>query len=425
MTAGGARPIVVIGAGIVGVSTALWLQRAGRAVVLLDRLEPGEGASYGNAGVIACSSVVPLSLPGLLPKLPGMLLKADSPLFMRWRYLFRLLPFALPFLAQCRPARATAVTKGLTPLIADAVEQHRALAKGTPAERYLVSNDYLFAYLDRRAFEADSFAWQLRRAAGFDWELLEEAALRDFEPTLGDGLTFGVRLRDHATVRDPGRYVKALAEVFSAAGGRFQQSEVTGFRRDGGRLQAVETRDGPIACAGAVIACGAWSKALTAGFGVKTPLESERGYHLEFIAASPVPRCAVSVTTGKFVATPMEGRLRCAGVVEFGGLDAGPSPAPFELLRKQFKRSFPGIAYDDVVEWMGHRPSPVDSLPYLGAVPGVEGAYCAFGHHHVGLTGGPKSGRLIADLIAGTRMNIDMAPYRVGRFQGSASGDAG
>lgn len=410
-------PLVVIGAGMVGVSTALWLQRAGQEVLLIDRLEPGEGTSYGNAGVIACSSVVPLTLPGLLSKLPGMLVKSDSPLFMRWGYLFRMLPFALPYLAQCRPGRAAAIVESLTPLISDAVEQHLALAKGTPAERYLVPNDYLYAYLNRQAFEADQFAWQLRGAAGFDWELLEEPALRDFEPTLGEALTFGVRLRDHATVRDPGRYVKALAGVFTAAGGRFQRAEVTGFTTQDGRVSAVETPEGPIACASAVIACGAWSKILTDRLGVKTPLESERGYHLEFVEASPVPRCAVSVTTGKFVVTPMEGRLRCAGVVEFGGLTAAPSPAPLALLKRQFARTFPGITYKEVVEWMGHRPSPIDSLPYLGAVPGLEGAYCAFGHHHVGLTGGPKSGRLIADLIVGKRPNMDMAPYRVGRYR--------
>ena len=156
---------------------------------------------------------------------------------------------------------------------------------------------------------------------------------------------------------------------------------------------------------------------MTGQLGIKTPLESERGYHLEFMdAADPMPRCPVMVTTGKFVATPMEGRLRCAGVVEFGGLEAGPSAAPLALLKRQFSRSFPSVTYGEVVEWMGHRPAPIDSLPFLGEVPGAAGAYCAFGHHHVGLTAGPKSGRLIADLIEGKRLNLDMAPYRVERF---------
>ena len=150
--------------------------------------------------------------------------------------------------------------------------------------------------------------------------------------------------------------------------------------------------------------------------GLKMPLESERGYHLELWEPSVMPRSPVMVASGKFVATPMEGRIRLAGVVEFGGLDAPPSRAPFRLLERNIRAAMPGLTWKKTVEWMGHRPSMVDSIPVIGAVPGIEGAFLGFGHDHVGLTGGPKTGRILAQLVSGRAPNIDLAPYRPERF---------
>ncbi len=147
------------------------------------------------------------------------------------------------------------------------------------------------------------------------------------------------------------------------------------------------------------------------------PLESERGYHIDLWGASKMPRSPVMIASGKFVATPMQDRLRLAGIVEFGGLRAQPSRAPFALLLRQIKAAIPGIAWREAREWMGHRPAIADSIPVIGEVPGVRGAYLGFGHHHVGLTGGPKTGRLLAQLVSGQRPNIDLAPYAPSRFQ--------
>jgi D-amino-acid dehydrogenase len=176
-------------------------------------------------------------------------------------------------------------------------------------------------------------------------------------------------------------------------------------------ITGLDTSDGPMQADHIVFAMGPWSKNIAHKLGVKVPFESERGYHLEFINPSVMPKSPMMVASGKFVLTPMDGRLRAAGVVEFGGLDSGPSRPPFEFLYRQVRKLLPDMTYDNVVEWMGHRPAPADSLPLIGANDPLGKSYSAFGHQHVGLTGGAKTGRIIADLIGDKKPNIDLAPF--------------
>ncbi len=416
MRNGSQHNVVVIGAGIVGVSTAVHLQRDGHEVTLLDRQPPGEATSYGNAGIVACSSLVPVTVPGLLGKIPRYLVDPDSPLFLRWRYLPKLLPWLIPYLGRCSASRTAEIAAGLAPIVSDAVEQHRQIAEGTPAAKWLVDSEILYAYANRAAYEADAFVWNLRGENGVRWEVLDRGQLLDFEPILGPKVQCGVLLRDHATVRYPSYYVKDLAAHFVSQGGDLVVGEAQDVVMTDGRVSAVVTAEGPIPCDAAVIAGGAWSAKLTARLGFKTPLESERGYHIELKNPNLTPRCPVALASGKFFATSMSEGLRCAGLVEFGGVDAPASKKPFALLKRRIKELFPKLTYDEAHEWMGHRPAPIDSLPFLGEAPERRGLYCAFGHHHIGLTTGPKTGRLIADMIGGRTPNLDLSPYRVDRF---------
>jgi D-amino-acid dehydrogenase len=177
----------------------------------------------------------------------------------------------------------------------------------------------------------------------------------------------------------------------------------------------VQTSAGPLDCTSAVIATGVWSGDLGKKLQLTVPLETERGYHVIFRNPSQVLKAPTMVASGKFVATPMHDGMRCAGIVEFGGLQAGPSRAPIELLMRQVAKTFPTLEYSDTVEWLGHRPAPVDSLPFIGEI-GTSRVFTAFGHHHIGLTGGAKTGRLVADLITGEPGNTDLTPFRPERF---------
>lgn len=410
------KNVAVIGAGIVGVSTAIWLQREGHEVTLIDKAGPAEGASYGNGGVLASCSVVPVTVPGLMLKAPRMLLDPNQPLFLKWSYLPRLLPWLLRYLRHANAQDTARIARALTPIVGDSLSDHQALAAGTRAERWIVPSDYLYVYNDRAHFEADAFGWRLRRENGFEWEELEGPAFAAYDPAFSPDLAFAVRLGGHGRIADPGRYVKDLAAHLQAEGGNFIKAEVVDLARENGRVSGVRTATETIHCDAAVVAAGVWSGPLARRLGISVPLESERGYHLELWEPSIMPRSPVMVASGKFVATPMEGRLRLAGVVEFGGVDAPPSRAPIELLKRNVLGAFPGISWKETSEWMGHRPAPADSIPIIGSVPGVEGAYMGFGHHHIGLTGGPKTGRLLAQLISGRKPNVDLTAYSPARF---------
>ncbi|MEO0487335.1 MAG: FAD-dependent oxidoreductase [Pseudomonadota bacterium] len=407
--------VIIIGAGIVGASTALWLLRSGVQVTVIDRAGWASGTSHGNAGVLAAASMVPVTAPGLARKAPAMLLNPDVPLFLRWGYLPRLLPWLRKYLAHANDTDTRRIATGLAPIVSDSVDQHRALAQGTAADAWLEDSNYSFAYRTKAEFEAEHYGWALRAAHGAVPDLIEGADVHAFEPTLAPDIRFIATLPNHGYVRDPGGYVKALGQEVEALGGTLLTAEVTGFDTPGDVFEAVQTSQGRVAGDRAVLTTGVWSKPLMAALGITVPLETERGYHIVFEGAQGGPSHPVMLASGKFVATPMAQGVRCAGILEFGGLDAGPSKAPFALLRRQTKAAFPNMTWDREIEWQGHRPATTDSLPLIGEVRNT-GIYTGFGHHHIGLTAGPKTGRLIAQLITGQAPNMDLTPYAPSRF---------
>jgi D-amino-acid dehydrogenase len=411
------RHVVIVGAGIVGVSTAVWLLRDGHKVTLIDRAGPAEGTSYGNGGVLASCAIVPVTTPGLIWKAPKMLLDPNQPLFMKWGYLPRLMPWLVRYLRHANAADTARIAAALAPIVGDSLADHQALSKGTGAEKWLVPADYVYLYASRAAFEGDAFGWNLRAQHGFRWEELERAAMHAYDPVFSDEIGFGVKLPDHGRIADPGQYVKDLAKHAESLGARILKADVTDIARDGGKVTGVRAGGETIAADAVLIATGVWSGPLAAKLGVKVPLETERGYHLELWEPSFMPRSPVMVASGKFVATPMEGRLRLAGVVEFGGLDAPPSRAPFDLLKRNALKAMPGLTWKEEKEWMGHRPAPADSIPVIGELGRITGAFMGFGHHHIGLTGGPKTGRLLAQMIAGRKPNVDVGVYSPSRFE--------
>ncbi|MEL6167806.1 MAG: FAD-dependent oxidoreductase [Pseudomonadota bacterium] len=408
--------VVIAGAGIVGVSTGIWLRRFSEAeVTIIDRLPPGEGTSHGNAGVLAACSVAPVTAPGLVGKAPRMLMNADFPLFMRWGYFPKLFPWLLRYLSNANDTDTRRIASGLTTVVADTVDQHKALVAETDAADWVRESDYSFAYADRTAFDADAYTWALRKEAGFAPVIREGAAIRDYEPALSDDIGLLATMTDHGFIRDPGGYVKALASVFEGLGGQVLQAEIKDFETEHDKVCAALTSQGRVACDRVVLATGVWSKPLMQKLGLTIPIETERGYHIVFEGAEGGPNHPVMVASGKFVATPMAAGLRCAGVVEFGGLKAEPNPNALGLLRKHTKAAFPNLTSTSEIEWLGHRPAPSDSLPLIGQVRS-SGIYTAFGHHHIGLTGGPKTGRIVASLVAAQPINTDLTAFSPMRF---------
>ena len=410
-----AKHVIVIGAGIVGVSTAIWLRRFGQEVTIVDRDGPGQGTSFGNAGLLAACAMIPVTTPGLIAKAPIMALNPGSPLFLRWSYLPRIAPWLVRYLKHANDRDTRRIASDLTDMTADTVAQHFALTEGLLARKYLCKSDYVYAYGARSDFEADRYSWDLRREHGFVPTMIEGAAVQEFDPSFGASIRCLAVVKDHGFVTNPGGYVAALARAFEEMGGRVVKATVEDIETQEDGPPRLITSAGPLDADRIVIASGAWSKSLMAKLGLNIPLESERGYHIVMSNPSGAPRQPSMIAAGKFVATPMQMGLRCAGVVELGGLEAGPSKAPFALLRRRIAEAFPNLTFDHEETWMGHRPATTDSLPLIGEIR-KTGVFTAFGHQHVGLTAGPKTGRLVAGLIAERPGNQNLTPFSPHRF---------
>ena len=407
--------VVVIGAGIVGVSTAIWLQRFGKKVILVDQNHPGEGTSFGNAGILASSSNVPVTAPKMIPKIPRYLMNPEFPLFMIWSYFPTLFPFLVRYLLNANDADTRRISKGLTEIVSDSIKQHHDLSKDTLAEKWVQSSPYVYAYTSREKFLKENYVWSLRRDAGFIPKEVEGQEVHDFYPEFSKNIKFLAILENHGFILNPGEYVKDLSKTFTMNGGKFIQTKVMDFILENETIQSVETETGQLPASQVVITGGIWSKFLMEKLDLKVPMETERGYHVVFESPSDKPPCPVMVASGKFVITPMSMGLRCAGTLEFGGLTAPPSKKPLNLINQQAKEVIPQLSWKSSKNWLGHRPAPSDSLPFIGEVR-KSGIYVGFGHHHIGLTSGPKTGRALAHLMIKNESLINLETFSPMRF---------
>ncbi len=415
------KKVAVIGAGIVGMATASYLQRDGHDVVVIDPQPPGQGASFGNAGCFNPSSVVPVATPDTWKHIPKYLADPLGPLRIRWSYLPVLAPWLIRLVRAGAPDRIEAQARALKTILGPCLEALLPLARNASAEHLVARNGILIAYRSQTSWDEDAHAWDIRRRNGTHWEELDADELRQFDPNLSRDFIRGKLVPGNGHCLDPGGLVAALAEAVQRDGGTLLRRAATGFRLDGVRLRAVQTPEGEVAADVAVIAAGAHSKPLAAQLGDTVPLETERGYHAMLHAPEVMPRVPTSDAEGKFVATPMANGLRFAGTVELAGLQAGPDWRRAQILLRQASKLYPALAQnypeDRYTVWMGHRPSLPDSLPVLGPSSRSRDVLYAFGHGHVGMTGGPYTGKVIADLVAERPSPIDLAPFRPTRFR--------
>ncbi len=417
------RHVVVIGAGIVGIACVLELLRDGHRVTLLDPQPPGgpQAASYGNGGWLSPMSVIPPATPGLWRRLPGFLADPLGPLAIRWRRLPGAAPWLLRYLAAGWTERRVAATAtALRPLLLDCPALHKRLAEEAGVGDLIARHGALYLYPARTDFAAEALAWRIRHRVGITWRELDADHLRQQEPTLDRRYRFGVLVEEGGHCRDPGALVAALAALAGRRGAALVQQAATGFRLAGRRLRAVTTTAGEIACDAAVIAAGIRSRSLASALGERVMLESERGYHAMISDPEAVPRLPLMPSDGRMAITPMAGGLRCAGQVEIAGLEAAPDWRRAAILRDHLLRTFPALPRDlpasRVQVWMGHRPGTPDGLPCIGFARASDDVVHAFGHGHIGLAAGPRTGRVVAQLLGGRTAEIPIAAFDPGRF---------
>jgi glycine/D-amino acid oxidase-like deaminating enzyme len=405
--------IAVIGAGVIGLTIALDLIDAGHEVTLVDPGAPGMGASHGNAGTIATYAVSPVGTPDVLWSLPSLMFSRTSPLAIRHRALPSLTPWLLRFLRQSLPAAAGRNAQVLARLLADAGDRWDHLALRVSGAGILQRRGCLYLYETPQAFAAAEAEMAPRRALGVEVDLVGPDRLAALEPAIAPGMGGAAHFPGATFLDDPGRMMGLIATAVLVKGRHIRARAETLTRGPDGVV--IEGPGLHLHARRVVIAAGAHSRTLVRQAGDRVPLDTERGYHVEWDMPEPrLSRPVCPVARGVYLC-PMAGRLRVAGTVELGGLTLPPSPHRVAKLVEAARAFFPDLPDPDR-EWMGFRPSLPDSLPVVGASSGGADVVYASGHGHLGVTLAPVTAQIVAALVAGKDPRADISPLRPTRF---------
>lgn len=408
--------VTVIGAGIVGVSAAAWLQKYGFTVTIVDSEPVGHGASFGNAGNVSPGAVVPYTLPGVLKSLPGWLLDPEGPLAVRPSALFEVLPWLLAAAKNSTAEAALRTSRAMAALHGQTFEAYDALTLGTDAAGLIERSGQLYVSEKPDGAQGSQLARRMREEAGVKVTALSESQIRDIEPALAPIFKSGMLLPDNGRCKNPHALVQAIAGECQRSGAAIVRGTVDGFETNGKRVTGVVVGGKVEPVERVVIAAGAASGKLTAKLGTRIPVTPERGYHITIEDSGIALRAPVSNVDAKFVASPMNMGLRLAGTAEFAGFDAPPNWKRAELLERQAQRMFPGVKLGKSTRWAGNRPSLPDGLPVLGRAPGRDNAFFAFGNSHFGISAGPVMGKHLAEIVADVKPGIDLTPFSPTRF---------
>jgi len=410
-------PVIVVGAGIIGIATARALQRAGHSVTVIDSGEPGKATSYGNAGYIAIDHVVPLARLSTLKKLPKMLMDRNGPLTVHGPSIPHLLPWMVRFgLAAYSNAEVQKGVDAAGYLTGQANIAWKTEIQASGLGELFKSRGALYVYENEEQFTASEPERQLQKAKGLVFEVVDGNRARELAPGLSLHIVRGVYYPEGMHTINPYQVVATLADRFMADGGTVLRGRVRGFARDGRHVTAVKLTDQELPAKAVVIAAGRASGELTRLLGFNAPLVAERGYHVMLQPDNVQFDLPVTPAGRGFFVTPMQEGLRIAGTVELAAPHQPPSWHRADLLVKHLKDIFPGVGGAEISRWIGERPSLPDFRPAIGRAPRLENVYCGYGHQHVGLTLATITGRLIAQQMDGEELPAALAPCDPGRF---------
>ena len=406
---------MVLGAGIVGTSIALHLARRGLHVALLDRRAPGEQTSFGNAGVIG-TTVYPAGFPRGLKTVLKVALRRAPQADYHVRALPRLLPWLLAFRAASTPERRAETARLMRPLLAPAVAEHEILLGEAGATRYLRRNGFLTLYRTEAALHDLWTELGLAAELGVTFKFHDVHGARELEPALAPVFEAAVHWLDVASLTNPLAVTRAYAARFAALGGLVLTGDARSLHRAVGRWR-IDTSEGPVDADAAVIALGPWAPDVLKPRGLDLPLAVKRGYHRHFAMSgnAALARPVVDSENG-YVLAPMEQGVRLTTGAEFAERDAPPTPALIRRVLPIAKTLLPLGEPVETTAWMGSRPCFADSRPVIGRAPGHPGLWLACGHGHLGLSLGPVTGRLIAEMMLGETPFCDPLPYAAERF---------
>jgi len=400
--------IAVIGAGIIGLCSAYYLQKAGNQVILIDKQEPGTGTSRGHASMIANYGVPGINQPHVWGQLPRYLFSKTSPIAIQWKKIGKLTPWLMQFLKNCNTASMKKTALHTSTLLKIALPNYQELLNEVGAQNLLTHRGVLYVWIDPRQ-QPNSSQINIRSEAGIEQIKLSGEEIRELEPNLSSQIQGGWYFPKAHHTLDPDLILEKLYQSFLSRGGQFQKEEVLAIHPKEGSAQINHSDYDQV-----VVCTGAFSKSLVKQIeGQSILLETERGYHIEFIEKQQLLSRPTSLVESGMYLTPLHNRLRAVGTVELGGLHSKISQARIDYIAKDAKRLLPSLQ-DYQNPWLGYRPTLPDCLPILGRSPKFKNIFYAFGHNHLGWTLGPTTGKLISDLICqGREIN---SVYSINRY---------
>ncbi len=409
--------VAVVGAGIIGLSVAMYLLAQGRKVLLIDRKGIAQETSAQNAGALAFSDILPLASPHILRQTPRWLLDPLGPLAIRPAYALKIAPWLLRFGLASRPSAYAASIAATTQLMRLAAQEFHAMLAQAHASHMLRQDGSLQVYEGEAEFQGSLAGWEVRTQAGIAFEHVRGERLQQLQPGLARSITVATFVPQWATVSDPFEVATALGQHLLQNGVMWQCDDVQSLNPSSGGVTLRLSSGRSINVNQAVVATGAWSRQLALGLGNKIPLETERGYNTTLPLGSFDLKRQIIFGAHGFVATPLSTGIRIGGAVELGGLKLPPNFARSSNMLTKASRLLPGLRTQGGTQWMGYRPSLPDSLPVIGHAAASQRVVYAFGHGHLGLTQSAATGKVVSELLMGKKPSIAMEPYSPNRFR--------
>ena len=406
--------IGIVGAGIQGISNALFLQKKGFSVTIFDRDEPGSpAASYGNAGHFSPYASVPINRPDVLTDVPAMLLSSTGPLALKWNYVPKMMPWFLQFIRNCTTKRMMHTAKNMHQILDLALPAYDELFDEVELGGLVEKKGILYIWNDQ-SLKSRELEIKVRNELGVDQQVITPKEIHDLEPNIKPIYHGGVYYQYGRHARNPKKILLKLYDLFLKKGGKFLKMNIKDINFNDEK-PVIKSETQSFLFDKIVIACGSFSKKLTDNLDEKIPLDTERGYHVHFKNCDHLLSRPVIFQNRGFGITPMEQGLRVVGTVEFGGLDNPLSKSRVKNLINNAKYMM-GDLPEHEDEWLGFRPTLPDYLPVIGPSKKYKNVFYCFGHHHLGWTLGPISGKIVSGMIAEENTNLNLKPYSSLRF---------
>ncbi len=408
------KSVAVIGAGIVGICSAYFLQKSGFKVTLVDHNKPGSMTSYGHACTFADYACIPVNSPTIFKDLPSLLLKQNGPLAVDFKYILKNLPWALSFLKNCRKNKVEYIASSLANFLSHSRLSYDQLFEEVDVSQYINNNETLYLYKTEKEFQAAKYSIDLRKKNNVKIKKLNAAEIYDMEPNIAQVYFCGLIFEGSRHTINPIKVSEKIFETFLQNGGSYINKKITLINNTVNGV-TITSENNTFDFDKIIISAGSWSRELALMIGDKFPLDTERGYHVLFENEKKLISRPVGWSQSGFYLIQIEEGIRAAGTVEIAGLQKNPNPKRLKMIENESRKLIPTLGKVKST-WLGFRPTLPDSLPVIGQSTKNKNVFYAFGHQHIGWTLGAVTGKAITELVNNRNPNFDLSSFNPNRF---------